>query len=70
MTWVVLVLWLVGDERLPTTTGTLLQARETFPSEAACVAAIPHFQEVVLHDFGAPGVIACTPQRGPDVAAK
>lgn len=70
MTWMILVLWLVGDKRLPTPTGTLLQARETFPTEAACVAAIPQYQEAVRRDFGAPGIIACAPQKGPEVAAK
>ncbi len=70
MTWVVVVLWLMGDQRLPTQTGGLLQGREVFLTEAACVAAIPTFQAAVQRDFGEPGVVACAPQRNAEIAAR
>ncbi len=70
MTWVVVVLWLMGDQRLPTQTGGMLQGREVFLTEAACVAAIPGYKAAVLRDFGEPGVVACTAQRNPEVAAR
>ncbi|MBM3506706.1 MAG: hypothetical protein FJX64_03080 [Alphaproteobacteria bacterium] len=70
MTWIVVVLWLAGDARLPTPSGTLLLARETFATEAACVAALPAFHDAVLRDFGTPGVVACAPRVGPPAPAE
>lgn len=70
MTWVVVVLWLMGDQRLPTQTGGLLQGREVFLNEAACVAAISSFKAAVAREFGEPGVAVCAAQRTPEIAAR
>lgn len=61
MTWLIVVLWLASDQRLPTPTGTMLPARETFATEAQCVDAIPRFEAAVLKDFGESGIVACAP---------
>jgi hypothetical protein len=70
MTWLIVILWLGSDQRLPTPTGTMLQARETFATEAQCVAAIPRFEAAVQKDFGEAGIVACAVAAGAVVAAK
>jgi hypothetical protein len=69
MQWTLVVLWLMGEAALPTRTGNLLEAREAFASAAECVSAIPAYQQKVLHDFGARGVVVCVAKGEPTTAS-
>ncbi len=68
MQWSVVVLWLMSEAALPTRTGTLLEARQTFPTAAECVRALPGYRQQVERDFHAEGVVVCVEKSGAQAA--
>lgn len=59
--WLLVVLWLVNSDPLPTVTGTGLVANEVFRTLPACIARIPHYDEIVRRQFVSPGPVVCWP---------
>lgn len=68
MQWSVVVLWLLSEAALPTRTGTLLEAQQTFPSAAECLGALPGYRQKVERDFHAAGVVVCVEKPGAQAA--